>query len=173
MLNAVVRRYQRHRFAWLFLSLLLTLGAHAVLGALVPSINLLQILLAVNLVVAMASSPSERETPWLLGLAVLFFASRGLQAASGASWLLALSQLLWLAAALLMMSVAARHALRLGVVDGERIFAALDVYLVAGLVFGVGYWVLDQAWPTSFALASDSPFDLSRAIYFSFVTIAT
>jgi Ion channel len=58
-------------------------------------------------------------------------------------------------------------------VDGERILAALDVYLLAGLAFAVGYWVLDQTWPASFGLASGRHLDLPGAIYFSFVTIAT
>jgi voltage-gated potassium channel len=71
------------------------------------------------------------------------------------------------------MAMATRHGMRPGVVDGERIFAALDVYLLAGLVFGVGYWVLDQTWPGSFVVASGHRFDLPRAAYFSFVTIAT
>ena len=41
----------------------------------------------------------------------------------------------------------ARHALRGGRVDSERIFAALDAYLLAAFVFGVVYWVLDRELP--------------------------
>jgi hypothetical protein len=76
-------------------------------------------------------------------------------------------------ASLLAAAATARHALRAGVVDAEHIFAALDAYLLAGLIFAVCYWVLDQTWPGSFGVASASDLDLARAIYFSFVTIAT
>ena len=55
----------------------------------------------------------------------------------------------------------------------EHIFAALDAYLLAGLIFAVCYWLLDQTWPASFGVASASDLDLAHAIYFSFVTIAT
>jgi voltage-gated potassium channel len=58
-------------------------------------------------------------------------------------------------------------------VDAEHIFAALDAYLLAGLIFAVCYWLLDQTWPASFRAASASDLDMARAIYFSFVTIAT
>ena len=173
MLRAISRGYRRRRFAWLFASLLLTFGAHPVLEALAPGVSPLQLFLAANLLVAIASMTAERETPWLVGLAGAFAASRGLQGLLGIGPLLPLSQALWVAACLVVMAIAARHAMRPGIVDGERIFAALDVYLLAGLVLGVCYWVLDQTWPGSFAIATGSRFDLSRAVYFSFVTIAT
>jgi hypothetical protein len=66
-----------------------------------------------------------------------------------------------------------RHALRPGAVDRERIFAALDAYLMAGVVFGVCYWVLEQSWPDSFGAPSTADLSLGRAIYFSFVALAT
>jgi voltage-gated potassium channel len=84
-----------------------------------------------------------------------------------------LSQTLWVAACLLSIAVTARHALGPGLVDSERLLAALDAYLLAGLVFGVCYWVLERSWPASFGSPSASDLDLARAIYFSFVTIAT
>lgn len=49
----------------------------------------------------------------------------------------------------------------------------LDAYLLAGVIFGFCYWLLDQAWPASFGPALASLLGLSQAIYFSFVTIAT
>ena len=67
---------------------------------------------------------------------------------------------------------AGRHAFGRGVVDRERILAALDAYLLVGLLFGVAYWMLDRQWPASFAGVAPG-LDLPRAMYFSFVTIAT
>jgi voltage-gated potassium channel Kch len=67
------------------------------------------------------------------------------------------------------MVATARYALRGGPVDAERIFAALDAYLLAGLVFGVGYWLLSHLDPPAF---NETELSLARATYFSFVTLA-
>jgi Ion channel len=173
MVTAVLDSYRRHRFAWLFFSLLLTLSAHPVLEALVSGFNPLDLLLAVNLVAAIASAAYERWIRALLLLGIAFLVTRGVKTVLGAEALLPVSQVLWVAASLLATAVTARHALRARVVDAEHLFAALDAYLLAGLIFAVCYWLLDRTWPASFGVASASDLDLSSAIYFSFVTIAT
>ncbi len=132
--------YLRHRFAWLFLSLLLTLGAAPVLRALVPNFPL-ELLLAVTLVTAIASAAHERWIQLLLLLGAAFLLTRGIQVLTGAQALLSLSQVLWVLAALLATATAVRHAMRAGPVNAERIFAALDAYLLAGLIFGICYWL--------------------------------
>jgi hypothetical protein len=170
-LTAVVRAYHRHRFAGLFVSLLLTLAAGSTLDVLVSRYNPLQILLALNLLAAIASVAhlGEMRLPLLLGIG--FAAARALSAALGIPGMLGVSEVLWLTAIVLATLTAVRHAFRPGVVDRERILAALDAYLLAGLLFGVAYWLLDRAWPASFG--DPTPLGLPRAIYFSFVTIAT
>jgi hypothetical protein len=173
MLTTVLDSYRRHCFAWLFFSLLLTLGAHPALEALVFGFNPLELLLAVNLVAAIASAAHERWIRVLLLLGVAFVVTRGIRAVLGVETLLPISAVLWVSASLLATAATARHALRAGVVDAEHIFAALDAYLLAGLIFSVCYWLLDQTWPVSFGVASASDLELARAIYFSFVTIAT
>jgi ion channel len=173
MLTTVLDSYRRHRFSWLFFSLLLTLSAHPVLEAFVSSFNPLELLLALNLVAAIASAAHERWIRGLLLLGIAFVVTRGIRAVLGIEALLPISQVLWVAASLLATATTARHALRAGVVDAEHIFAALDAYLLAGLIFAVCYWLLDQTWPASFGAASASDLDLAHAIYFSFVTIAT
>ena len=173
MLKTCLERYRRRRFGWLFFSLLLTLGAHPALEALAPGFSPLELLLAVNLVAAIASVAHERWIRILLALGIAFGALRGIQAALGVTSMLAVSEVLWVVACLLATAATARHALRPGAVDAERIFAALDAYLLAGLVFGVCYWVLEQTWRGSFGVASGHDLDLGRAVYLSFVTIAT
>ncbi len=126
-----------------------------------------------NLLAAIASLAQERGIRGLLALVVAFGALRGIQAALGLGALLPLSLSLWVVAGVLATAATARHALRSGPVDAERIAAALDAYLLAGLVFGVGYWVLEQTWPGSFGPPGAGRLDLARAIYFSFVTLAT
>jgi voltage-gated potassium channel Kch len=53
----------------------------------------------------------------------------------------------------------------------EHLYAALSAYLLAGIFFGIFYWVLEQIAPRTFAAAGD--FSRMSAIYFSFVTLAT
>ena len=144
-LRRTVATYRRHRFAWLFASLLLTLGAGPTLDVLVARYNPLQLLLALNLLAAIASVAHEERMRPVLLLGIAFVVIRGLRAALGLPGMLALSEGLWLTAIVLAMVATVRHALASGVVDGERILAALDAYLLAGLLFGVAYWMLEQA----------------------------
>jgi hypothetical protein len=67
----------------------------------------------------------------------------------------------------------ARYAIRPGPVITQHLFAALDTYLLVGLVFGVGYSVLDSVWRDSFGAPDQPDLGLAQAVYFSFVTLAT
>jgi voltage-gated potassium channel Kch len=49
--------------------------------------------------------------------------------------------------------------------------AALSAYLLAGIFFGIFYWVLERIGPGTFNATAE--FSGMSAIYFSFVTIAT
>jgi voltage-gated potassium channel Kch len=78
--------------------------------------------------------------------------------------------------ALLAAASATRFAMRAQVINAEQIYAALSVYLLAGLFFGLLHWAIELTWPGSFAdpgAGSPARFPLSTAIYFSFVTLAT
>jgi ion channel len=169
-LAGVADAYRRHRFAWLFASLLATLGAGATLSALVPRYHPMQVMLAINLLAAVASVAHEYAMRVPLAIALAYVVARTLLATLGVPGMLGLSEALWVTAIVLATVTSVRHALRAGTVDAERIFAALDAYLLAGLLFGVAYWMLEHAWPPSLAGTSR---DLPHAIYFSFVTIAT
>ena len=165
-------RYARHRFAWLFFSLLLTLAANPVFEALFR-INPIEVLLAVNLMAAIAGAAQERWVRALLYLGAVFVAVRVFAAASDASYLLPASSVAWLIAAVLAVFATARHAFGAESVDAEHVCAALDAYLLVGVLFGVGYALLDQVWPDSFGAAAESDLSTMRGIYFSFVTLAT
>jgi hypothetical protein len=167
--RSLLGRYRRHRFGWLFLSLLLTIGVNPVLAS-VLRFNPIEWFLAANLVTAIASAPRERWIRVLQAMVILYVAARGLAAVLGFAAFQPVSQLAWLAAAVLAAAVAARHAVRVRTVDAEHLFAALDAYLLVGLVFGVGYALLDHVSPGSFG---ERELDLGRGFYFSFVTLAT
>jgi hypothetical protein len=60
--------------------------------------------------------------------------------------------------------------------DREHLYAGLSAYLLAGIFFGVFYWVLERTWSGSFVIAGEgaqSNFSLPAAIYYSFVTLTT
>jgi len=150
---------------------MLTIGANPVLEA-VLRFNPIEALLAVNLVAAIASAAKERWIRVLSLLGVAYVAARGLAAFLGFAALQPMSQLMWLVTAVLATAVTARYALRAWEVDSEQLFAALDAYLLVGVIFGVGYTLLDQISPDSFSPAADA-LALPAGVYFSFVTLAT
>ena len=171
-MRAIVAAYRRRRFAWLFASLLLTLSVGAIVEGIGSRYNPLQALLALNLLAAIASGAHERPMRVPIVLGIGFVVARVLRAGLGLPGMLPVGDTLWAIAILVAMVTTVRHALGRGVVDEERILAALDTYLLAAIVFAVGYSTLDHVWPGSFR-GIQSPIDHFQAIYFSFVTITT
>lgn len=171
-MRALVAAYERRRFAWLFTTLLLTVGLYPAFRAALPGFNLLEPLLVLNLAAALASAGRERANRAALLIAGLaYVALRGIQLALSLPALLPVGESVWVVGCVLAMGAAARYALRAGDVDAERIFAALDVYLLAGLTFGVAFRLVEQFAPGSFG--GPHAGEPASFIYFSFVTIAT
>ena len=172
-MTALVERYLRHRFAWLFLALMLTVGVYPVIQKLRPGLNLFGPFLMLSLFAAIAGAARARTFRLMLGIGLVWIVVRALRGAIGGGATLLMSEVVWVAGCLLAMVAAARWALRPGRVDGERIFAALDAYLMAGLLLGVCYRILEVIWPDSFGAPGVADLDPQSAIYFSFITIAT
>ncbi|HSJ98130.1 MAG TPA: potassium channel family protein [Myxococcota bacterium] len=174
MTGRLLERYRRYRYAWLFAALLATFGARPVLEAFGSERDPFHWLVAASLCVAALGLARERGMRWLVVLAAVFVVVRGAQAALAAEPARAYEVLLWTAGLALAAVACVRHALGAGRVDAERIFAALDAYLLAALLFGVAYWALDRSQPGSFAGAVGADgLDIREAIYLSFVTIAS
>jgi hypothetical protein len=171
--RGLVDRYWRRRFGWLFGSLLITVGVYPLIRTMGVVSVPIWLVLAANFLVTVASMAREQTFRVKAGLGAGLVVAGAVQAVVGSLSWLTLTEALWVAASLLGTVASVRRALQPGPTDGERIFAALDAYLLAGLLFGVWYWMLEQAWPGSFHLASGTALDLSSAVYYSFVTIAT
>ncbi len=169
--RSLLRGYRRHRFLALFAVLLFTMAAHATLEAL-GAVSALEWLLALSLGAAVLSLELGHRERLLVALAGGFVVLRLVDPWLGVAPLFSISQGFFALAGLVAVMLMARHALRGGRVDAERIFAALDAYLLAAVVFGVGYWALDREWPGSFGPESQ-PLTPSRAVYLSFVVIST
>lgn len=171
--DPLLRWYRHRRFAWLFLSLVLTLGVQPIAGPRLLGGAVIEVLLAINLVAAIASVRHDRSIRVLLMLGVCFAVTRGIAGLMGHGALLSLSQVLWASAGVVAIVAAVRYALRARRVDVEHIFAALDAYLLAGVMIGVVCWVLDELAPGSFKGMAGGSLTLPEGIYFSFVTLAT
>jgi len=172
-LRQVVDGYRRHRFAILFYSLMATLGVNPLLGAAGLETDLIEAFLAVNLLIAVLGEAFRPGLRWLLLLAVIPIVARLIGLASGTQALLPFSFLLWSIVCMLAVVTTLRHALGAGPVNAERIYAALSAYVLAGLAFGVVYWILEQTAPGALAVSSTRPHSLGGTLYFSFVTLAT
>jgi hypothetical protein len=167
--------YTGNRYGVLFFGLLLSLVVSPVLYPLGFETGVIEALLAMNLIaatLALDKGPTRRAALLVLVIALLTRPAAG--------WLdqhsLSIASLaVWGVLALGTVAGALRFALRGRAVGSEQIYAALSAYLLAGLFFGVLYWVIEQAAPGSLSNggASTEPLRVTTAIYFSFVTLAS
>jgi voltage-gated potassium channel len=164
--------YLRRRFAWLLAFLLLTIGIDPALEQAGLTARGLETALAFALL-AGAVGTGARGARIAHGLAALFlFMLAGwlvLRAGSFAA-APALAPALLGVSGLGMAGLVLVSVLRGGRVDGERICAALCVYLLAGVAFGGVLAALEVAAPGSLAGAGD---DIGSAVYFSFMTLTS
>ena len=164
-----------HRYAVLFYTLLVTLAMGPLLAALHFSADLLQVFLAFSLLVAVLDVPDRRGRPLLMLLAAVAVAVRAVPVSDIGSGLAGGALLVVLGVGLVAAGHAVRFAMRSRVISSEQVYAALSAYLLAGGIFGMLHWTIESAWPGSFVESGGQPggFELSTAIYYSFVTLAT
>jgi voltage-gated potassium channel Kch len=168
-LSRLADLYLRHRFACLFFSLLLTIGAEPLLRSVFSVSSGLFGLLTLNLIAIIFGMFPYRYASAAVLLAAAFVA---LRAVHGEAWN-AVADLAWMTVCVPAAAMAVRYALRPGEIDAERVLAALDGYLIAGIVFGLAYFRIETLWPGSFAKSLPGPMTPADSIYFSFVTLVT
>lgn len=172
------RRFvDRHRYALLFFSLLLTVAIGPLLEAVNFGRNAMEAFLAMNLIAAVFPIvvKGERRTLYvLIALAVVLriFATHGPQAPA----LSILGAITWGTIALIAAYRAVRFSLSSVRIDAERVYAALSAYLLIGVCWGVAYAAMTRVAPGSLLSGGVVPaagIGMGDAIYFSFVTLAT
>jgi hypothetical protein len=174
--SGVWRAYFGWRYTILFYSLLLTLAVGPLRSALGVRTNLLELFLAINLLAAVVTVGGRKTRLVLLTLLVVALVGRGITAWLDQAALVQMSLALWTLVALLAAASALRFALGARAVDREHLYAALSAYMLAGIFFGVFYWVIEHTWSGSFAVPGEGvegKASLAVAIYYSFVTLAT
>ena len=169
----MLRGYHHHRFAVLFVTLLLTLAGGMTLEEIAPLHNPLEWLLGLSLLAAIASVVREGFVRIPIAMAVTFVFARLLRATFDAPGLLPLTEGIWVVGVALALVVAVRHAFGGGDVGQEHVFAALDAYLLAGFLFGIVYWTIHRLNPGAFGGPAAENMRVSTGMYFSFVTIAS
>ncbi len=161
--------YHSRRHAVLFYTLLFTLVASPVIAAIGRGQALIEVLLAGNLLAAVTPLQAGRGRRVLLAAIVLVCVARPVTAWIDPPALSVVTLEVWILAGLMAAAAALRFALGATSVTSEHVYAALSAYLLAGLYFGLAYWVVEQVAPGTFA----GGLTLSTATYFSFVTLAT
>jgi hypothetical protein len=172
--NTFATTYVRRRYAILFYTLLVTLVASPLLAALHRKSIYIEVLLAVNLLVAVIPIRTGYARHALLVLLVVALTGR-VFAASLSETFSSINLAVWTAVGLMAAANALRSTLRATSVESEHIYAALSAYLLAGISLGVLYWALERVWPGSLNYGGSvvAGFTAADGIYFSFVTLAT
>lgn len=162
--------YLRHRHSILFYTLLVTMVAGPVLDTLKLNGILFESLVALSVLAAVMPEAVKGRRLLLLLMAVAWPA-RVLTVWLEQRVLSAVTLGIWTLIGFLAAAEALRFAMRAAKVDARHLYAALSAYLLAGLCFGLLYWVLEQISAGSFSIRGE--FSQTTAIYFSFVTLAT
>lgn len=169
--------YLSRRYEILFYSLLFTLAAGPLHQAFGSHGNIHQLFLAINLIAAVLPIGSRKTRQVILIFLATLFVLRFAMAWFDLQALVPMNLAIWTIVGLLATANALYFALKARVINREHLFAALSAYLLAGIFFGVFYWVIEQTWPQSLSkpgdVAMQGEFSLRLAIYYSFVTLTT
>jgi hypothetical protein len=163
--------YLGHRYAILFYTLLLTMAAAPLFAIFQLTGALLELFLAGNLLAAVVPLGSRKDRPVLVILVTAVWLARPVTAWFDHPALSAMTLGMWTLIGLCAAGGALRFAMNATQVDAEHLYAALSAYLLAGIFFGLFYWVLEQIGPGTFTATGE--FSRMSGLYFSFVTLAT
>ena len=169
--NGFVPTYVRNRYRILFYMVLLTPMSIPILSAFKFNGIVIESFLAASLLAAIMPVGGVRSRPYLLLAMGIVWLARPLTVWLDRPTLSATTLGIWTVIGLLATAAALRFAMRATAIDAEHLYAALSAYLMAGIFFGLLFWVLEQSMPGTFT--SPTHFSQTSAIYFSFVTLAT
>jgi voltage-gated potassium channel len=167
----VLSKYLQSRYKVLFYTLLLTLISAPILGALEWPGTLLDLFLGASLLAAIMPVTSTKDRRYVLVAMIVVWVARPVAEWMEHPLVSRITLGVWTLIGLMAAAAALRFAMRATSVDAEHLYAALSAYLLAGIYFGLLYWLLEQMNHGMFTL--NGIFSQASAIYFSFVTLAT
>jgi len=132
--------------------------------------ELIEFLLAISLLAAATSVTWRKARNVLIATVIGLWLARHVTAWTGHPRLSQLTLSAWTVIGFLAAAASLRYAMRGTKVDAQHLYAALSAYLLAGVYFGLLYWVLEEIQPGSIVATN---FSRTAAIYYSFVTLAT
>ena len=153
--GAFANAYLCRRYEILFYTLLLTGGGSAGRRFRVER-SAAELMLAANLLAAVMPVSTGRGRRVLLAIVAVLWLARAATAWFGHPAFSALTLGLWTLLALFAAGGALRFAMRAATVDAEHLYVALSAYLLAGIFFGIFYWVLEHAGPGTFTATAES-----------------
>jgi hypothetical protein len=170
--------YSRYRFAFLFYSILVTVGVAPVLSQMGVSTRFFEVFLGLNILTAVLVTVLDLRSHAVFALLVLLAAARIAYYYLSYDPLLTTSHGLSALVCLISCGVLMRFMLGEGKVDSERIFAALSGYLMIGVVCGLLFFIFEKQWPGSMSshiasVGGNRKLELEQSMYFSFVTLGT
>ncbi len=165
------RAYHTHRYAILFYTLIVAMVGMPIAATFGWKADAIEFLLGVSLIAAVMPLGTGKTRRLILAGIIVLLLSRPFAALIHQSTLSDSALGLWAAIGLLASAGALRFVLTARRIDSEHIYAALSAYLLAGLFFGLTYWVIELTWPGTFS--GPDAFSSERAAYFSFVTLAS
>jgi voltage-gated potassium channel len=171
--QTIVAYWVKYCHAFLFYTLLLTLIAIPVLATLGFDGSLLWVFLIINLVATLMGIRSRRLSLLLLSLLSITFAIRLAAESANLRELVIATTFSFFILAFIATSDALRSAISAPKISTEHLYAALSVYMLAGVLFGVLHWEVGQEWPGAYSVPQGEELSLQAGIYFSFVTQAT
>ena len=118
---------------------------------------------------------SESRAYFLLALILAgpAFVLRGINDYLAGPWLGFITDVLSVLFLLLVAMLILSHVLKAERVSREKIFGALNVYLLLGVIWALLFVIVDFLVPGSFRYGQDQALTRADAVYYSFVTLTT
>ena len=167
-------RHSPHRFLYLLIALVGFITLVPVLGELGYGGMIFSIFYSTILLSA-AYAVSERRGYFILALVlaspalVLGWINRFL----GSPWLEFVAHVFTVFFLVLVAMLIVSHVLKAERVSREKIFGALSVYLLLGVIWAFLYLIVDFLVPGSFRYGQDGVLTSAEMVYYSFVTLTT
>jgi len=165
--------WYRRRYSFLFYSLSLTLIAFPILATFKYDQTLLVWFVAINLMAALGGLKSRYLSHLMLMISPIIIGVRIIAGAIDFHAIVGLTTVVLIALGFFACIDTVRVAMTSGKVSGELLYAALSVYMLIGILFGIIHYAIGLEWRDAYILPAGEVFSLRTSIYFSFVTQTT
>ena len=165
--------WDKHRYSFLFYTLSFTLIAFPMLATLKYDQTLLIGFVAINLMVALGGLKSRHLSHLMLLISIILVGVRIVAGAIDLHAIVGLTTVVLVALGFFACIDTVRVAMTSSKVSSELLYAALSVYMLLGILFGIIHYSIGLEWRDAYSLPAGELLSLRTSIYFSFVTQTT